>query len=62
MAMPRERHLEAVLNVFEFLCQKYNSGMAFDPTYPVINMSDFKECEWKNFYWKLKEPIPPNAP
>ena len=36
--------------------------MAFDPTYPVINMSDFKECEWKNFYWKLKESIPPNAP
>ena len=32
MAMPREGHLEAVLHVFVFLCQQYNSKMEFDPT------------------------------
>ena len=42
MLIPREVHLEAVLHVFLFLRQKYNSRMAFDPTYPVINMNDFK--------------------
>ena len=40
MAILREVHLEAVLHVFAFLCQKYNSRMAFDPTYLVIKMND----------------------
>ena len=62
MNMPREGYLEAVLHVFEFLVQKYNSRMAFDPTYTVINMNDFKECTWKDYYGYLKEAIPPNAP
>ena len=62
MTMPREGHLEAVLHVFEFLRQHYNSRMAFEPTYPVIDMNDFKECKWKDFYGNLNEAIPPNAP
>ena len=62
MAMPRKVHLEAVLNVFAFLCQKYNTRMAFDPTYPVIDMNDFKECKWKDFYGYLEGAIPPNVP
>jgi hypothetical protein len=36
--------------------------MTFDPTYPEINMSDFKECDWKAFYGDVKEVIPPKAP
>ena len=36
--------------------------MAFDPTYPKIEMSDFKECDWKEFYGDVTEAIPPNAP
>ena len=49
MAMTREGHLEAVLHVFAFLRQRYNSRMAFDPTYPVINMNDFKSVSGKIF-------------
>ena len=60
--MPREVHLEAVLHVFAFLRQKYNSRMAFDPTYLAIDMSDFKDCGWKDYYGKFKEAIPPNYP
>ena len=60
--MPREGYLEAVLHVFAFLRQKYNSRMAFDPTYPVIDMKDFKECKWKYFYGDLMESIPLNFP
>ena len=62
MAIPREGHLEVVLHVFEFLRQKYNSRTVFDPTYPAINMCDFKECKWKDFYGEVKDAIPPNSP
>jgi hypothetical protein len=27
-----------------------------------LTMSVFKECDWKEFYGKIKEAIPPNAP
>ena len=47
MAMPRESQLEAVLQVFSFLCHKFNSSMAFDPTYPAIILNDFREWKWK---------------
>ena len=36
--------------------------MIFDPSYPEIKESDFKECDWKEFYKGAEEPIPPNAP
>ena len=36
------------------------SRMVFDPNYPAIDMNDFKECMWKDFYWELKEVITPN--
>ena len=36
--------------------------MVFDPTYPEIDMSQFKECDWKSFYGNVKEAIPLNAP
>ena len=62
MSMLRQGHLEAVLHVFAFLCQNQNSRMMFDPTYPAINMSEFKECVWKDFYGELKEAIPSNSP
>jgi len=62
MAMPREGHLEAIFHLFAYLKRKHNSRMAFDPTYPVIDMSGFKECDWKNFYGNAKEAKPHNAP
>ena len=61
MFMPWEEQLEAVLHVFSFICQKYNYRMAFDPTYPAINVIDFKEWNWKDFYGELNRAIPPNA-
>ena len=50
ISMPWEGHSEAVLHVFAFLRQKYNYRMVFDPTYPSIDMNDFKEWKWKDFY------------
>ena len=40
--MPREIHLEAVLHMFAFLRQKYNSRIKFEPKYPTVHMSAFK--------------------
>ena len=50
MVIPRGVNLAAVLRVLAFFCKKYYSRMAFDPTYPAINMSEFKECKWKDLY------------
>ena len=44
MALPREGHLEAVFHIFAYLKRKYNSRMVSDPTYPNVNMNDFKIC------------------
>ena len=36
--------------------------MALDPTYPDIDYSVFKQCDWKEFYGDAKEAIPSDAP
>ena len=36
--------------------------MAFNPTYPDIDMNDFKEWKRKYFYEELKESVTPTAP
>ena len=62
MALPQEGHLDTVFNVFSYLKANHNSRMAFDPMYPEIDMSSFKEHEWINFYGEVEEAVPPNAP
>lgn len=62
LALPREGHLEAVYHIYAHLRSRHNARMCFDPTYPNIDMSDFKECDWKTFYGDAKEAIPPGAP
>ena len=61
LEMPREVHLDALINVYVFLWDKYNSKMTFDPTYTDINKSSFKECEWKELHGYGKEAIQSNA-
>ena len=36
--------------------------MVFDPSYPDIDMSDFKTFNWKEFYGAATEALPPDAP
>ena len=62
LALPREGHLEAIFHLFAYLEKKHNSRVVFDPSYPTIDMTTFKECDWKHFYGDAKEAIPPNAP
>ena len=63
LALPREGHLEAVFHIYAYLAKKHNARMAFDPSYPKIDLSQFKTDEnWKAIYGDVQEPIPPNAP
>jgi hypothetical protein len=62
LASPRDGHLEAVYRIFAYLDNKHNSRMVFDPTYAEVDMSSFKECDWREFYGDVSEPMPPNMP
>jgi hypothetical protein len=62
MASPREGHLDALLHMFGFLRICHNSRMAYDPSYPTIDMNVFKPNDWKRFYGNVVESIPSNAP
>ena len=62
LANPREGHLECVFHIYAYLKIHHNSRMVFDPTYPPIDMSQFKKCDWKTFYPAAKEALPTNAP
>ena len=43
MAMLRDGHLECVSHMFAYLRGHYNSRIAFDPSYPNIDMNDFND-------------------
>ena len=62
LALPRDGHLEALYRIFAYLKCHHNSRIVFDPTYPEINESDFKEQDWSTFYGNIKEVRPENAP
>ena len=62
LALPREGHLQGVYHIFAYLEKKHNARLVFDPTYPEIDNSTFKECDWKPMYGDAKEAIPPHAP
>ena len=62
LAYPREGHFEALLHIYGYLKNKYNSRIVYDPSYPDIDHSQFKDCDWKEFYGDAKEAIPINAP
>ena len=48
--------------MFAYLNIRHNSRMVFDPIYPDIDMSRFKEYEGKTLYASVKEVIPGNSP
>ncbi len=61
LAYPHEGHLEEALHVMAYLQQKHNSRLIFDPSYPDIGMTSFKECDWREFYGKVAKAIPVDA-
>ena len=43
-AMLRQGHLEAVLSIMGYLKLRHNSRLVFDPSYPNIDHSNFRDC------------------
>ena len=62
LAMPRQGHLQQVLQIFSYLKKHHNSRIIMDPTYPDISTSVFSTYDWENHYDVGRESIPPNAP
>ena len=52
--IPMEGNFQSVHCIFAYLDKKHNSRIIFYPTYPDIDMSAFKKCEWKEFYSEAK--------
>ena len=40
-----------------YLRDHSNSKMAFDPSYPEINFSEFKDNDWDEFYKGVEEAV-----
>ena len=62
LALPREGHLEAVLHIFSYLKSHHNTEMVFDPSDPMVDITDMQEKDWSTsvFGSELKEIIPSN--
>ena len=50
LAPPHEGHLEALLHLLACLDKKRGARIVLDPSCPMIDMSIFKERDWKHFY------------
>ena len=60
--MPKQGHVDAALYIIGYLKLRHNSRLAFDPSYPTMNHSNFWDCDWTDFFEGAVEAIPPNAP
>jgi hypothetical protein len=40
LTQPCEGHLDAVMHMFAHLKRRHNSHLAFDPSYPYIDLAD----------------------
>ena len=59
---PRRGHIESIFHIFSYLYSKHNARMVFDPTYPEIDMRNFKTYDWKELYGSATEALQPDAP
>ena len=63
LAMPRQGHLVNALHIMSYLKINHKSRLVLDPSYPGIDMSEFKSNDnWAPFYGDLQEAKPLNAP
>ncbi len=62
LAYPCVGHLEIALHVMGYLKQKHYTQLAFDPTYPTIDMASFPQYNWTKFYGDVEEAIPFDMP
>jgi hypothetical protein len=61
-ALPREGHLEAVLDIFAYLKKHQSAAIVFDDDLPIIDERRFKQVDWSDIYRNVEEALPPNMP
>jgi hypothetical protein len=61
-ALPRQGHLEAVLDVFAYLKRHPSAAIVFDDEIPTVRESRFKRVDWTDIYGDVVEALPPNMP
>jgi hypothetical protein len=61
-ALPREGHLEAVLDVFAYLKKHQSAAIVFNDDLPIIDEKQFKEFDWSDIYGNVEEALQPNMP
>ena len=61
LAMSRVGHLEVACHLCVHLTIEHDSCMVLDPTHPNVDLSQFKECDWKGFCGEAKEAKLTNA-
>jgi hypothetical protein len=59
---PREGHLQQLFHIFAYLKHHTRSKMVFDDSEPVYDESNFKTCDWAEYYPDAEEAIPHNVP
>ena len=65
LAMPRERHLDQVFQIFAYLKKYHNTEMVYDPSDLVIDDASFELKDWTSSEFghiQGKEELPANMP
>ena len=62
LALTRRGHMTAALHFFSYLKSKHNAVLAFDPTYPNIDHTQFVGADWRKYYGNVEEKIPIDFP
>ena len=67
LAMPREGHMQELLQVFAYLKKHMNTEMVYDPSEPEIDMNSFQRQDWRFSIYSspgedLTEALSPNIP
>ena len=65
MAMPREGHFRAVLQIFAYIEKYHNTELVFDPSEPILDESAFQRKDWTSSEFGHidgKEVLPHNMP
>ena len=65
LVLPCEGHLQQVLQIFSYLKYFHNTKLVYDPSDPVVDMSQFERRDWTSSEFGHidgKGDLPPNMP
>jgi hypothetical protein len=60
LVQPRTSHLEQAYQIMAYLKSYVNVWLVMDDTYVTIPPEQFKEANWKSFYYEVREELLPD--